>query len=423
MLKVIDIETPVSAKVAAQILGVSVSTVYDWADNGKIPCIKYFNKSVRFLASELYAFRQQSGRNELNGKSGVQNEILTSEQEEMMPVAKRNGVYYLDYYDKGRRCRRRLGTDKEIAELQQTDDESVKNDLEISENKENEENKEMMFDTFAKEYLEYSKANKKEDSFRNDRQNMNKHLMPLFAGMSLNEIDICMIEKFKNKGKEAGHIFVTNRTLSLLKHMFTIAIQRGYVTNNPAKHVKLFKEPNGRTRYLSEDEKERLLHESKEMVKSIVIAALNTGARKGELLKLKWSNVDLKNGFIHIVNSKNGEARHIPINDLLKQELSNIPRRGDFVFSKKHGQSLGDFKKAFKSACKRANIKDFRFHDLRHTFASYLAMNHLSERTIQTLLGHKSPSMTARYTHFSQGHLKEAVDSLVPVFGHKKDTN
>jgi len=416
MFEAENTETPITAKVAAQILGVPVSTVYAWADEGKIPSIKYFNKSIRFIASELYAFKQYSRRNALDGKLGDQSEILCSEQEKNMPLYNKNGVYYLDYYDKGQRHRMRIGTDKEIAELQQKDDESTKTALDVS------ENKEILFKSFAEEYMEYSEANKEKDSSRNDRQNMKKHLIPLFGGMSLNEIDICMIEKFKNKGKGAGHIVVTNRTLALLKHMFTIAIQRRYVTNNPAKNVKLFKEPKGRVRYLSEDEKERLLNELNGMVKSIVIAAMNTGARKGELLKLKWSNVDLKNGFINIVNSKNGEARQIPINDIVKQELSNMPRRGDFVFSKKTGQPLGDFKKAFKSACKRADIKDFRFHDLRHTFASHLAMTGQTLLSISILLGHKTPSMTARYSHLSQACLKEAVNSLVPIFSQKKDT-
>jgi len=330
-----------------------------------------------------------------------------------MPIRKIKKVYYIDISHNGRRYRKRIGKDKKIAELKLKEIElKIAKDehLGIS------EPKKILFESFAIQYLEYSKVNKESTTYRGDYSNMRANLLPFFSGKFLHKIDAGMIEDFKTKKAAKGEFVAANRSLALLKHMFTIAIERGYANTNPVKKVKMFKEPKGRLRYLSLFEIDRLLKELKGMDRSIVITALNTGMRKGEILNLKWGDIDLVNGFINIENTKSGEARGIPINDQLKQELLNIQRYGNFVFSKKDGRPYGNPRKGFESALKRTGIENFRFHDLRHTFASHLAMNGEQLLTIASLLGHKSINMTMRYSHLSQGHLKEAVNFLGEKF-------
>jgi integrase len=147
----------------------------------------------------------------------------------------------------------------------------------------------------------------------------------------------------------------------------------------------------------------------------IVIAALNTGMRKGEALGLTWEQVDLKHGFILLDVTKSGERREIPINETLRDTLSGLPRHitGSYVFWQgKDGRRYGDVKKSFRSAVRRAGIKDFRFHDLRHTFASQLVMAGADITTVKELLGHKSLAMTMRYAHLAPSHKVDALNIL-----------
>ena len=140
--------------------------------------------------------------------------------------------------------------------------------------------------------------------------------------------------------------------------------------------------------------------------------ALNTGMRKGEVLTIVREEVDLKHGFILLENTKNGERREIPINQTLRDTLTALPRHITipYVFwKKKDGKRYGDVKKSFHSALKRAGIKNFRFHDLRHTIASHLVMNGIDLTTVKELLGHKTIAMTMRYAHLAPSHKEKAV--------------
>ncbi|MDD2735795.1 MAG: site-specific integrase [Desulfuromonadaceae bacterium] len=154
-------------------------------------------------------------------------------------------------------------------------------------------------------------------------------------------------------------------------------------------------------------------------LKPIIIFALNTGCRKDEILSLKWENVDMKHGFINMVQTKNGERRQIPINDTLREMLKGLTRRLNvpYVFhvydeEKKTGKRFGSIKRSFVTACKKAGIHDFVFHSLRHTFASHLVMGGVDLTTVSRLLGHKSLTMTLRYSHLAPNHLTSAVNVL-----------
>ncbi len=137
------------------------------------------------------------------------------------------------------------------------------------------------------------------------------------------------------------------------------------------------------------------------------------GMRKEEILSLKWKNLDFRSRTISILDTKNGESREIPMNDIVYRTLLAAKNADSpWVFCKRNGERYGNVRKAFEGARKRAGIVDFRFHDLRHTFASHLIMAGVDLRTVQELLGHKSFETTLRYAHLSPEHKKAALDIL-----------
>jgi integrase len=237
--------------------------------------------------------------------------------------------------------------------------------------------------------------------------------------LPLRKFNTKLIEQFQTKLLNQGLKPATaNRYLATLKHMFTKASEWEMVEEHVLKRIKKVKflpENNRRLRYLSKEECRELTNACEPHLKPIVVMALNTGMRKGEILSLKWENVDLNHGFILLDRSKNGDRREIPINETLRATLKGIIRRIDvpYVFyDLKTGNPYKDVKRAFKTALRRSKMADFRFHDLRHTFASHLVMAGVDLTTIKELLGHKNLTMTLRYAHLAPAHKVKAVDLL-----------
>ena len=181
------------------------------------------------------------------------------------------------------------------------------------------------------------------------------------------------------------------------------------------KAVQKDKEPPGRLRYLADhEEADRLIQTCRGSFRSLVITALHTGMRRGEILSLSWDQVNMVQGVIRLTHTKNGEAREIPINETVRSVLAGLRTRIDvpWVFHDDAGNKFKDTRKHFESACKRIGLTDFHFHDLRHTFASWLVMAGVPLATVSELLGHKSITMTMRYAHLSPAHKAHAVCSL-----------
>lgn len=170
-------------------------------------------------------------------------------------------------------------------------------------------------------------------------------------------------------------------------------------------------------RILTGDEEHRLLEVSPAHLKPVIVVALNTGMRRGEILNLKWNQIDFEKELIKVENTKSGKKRHIHINSELASLLLRLKSEedsGEFVFvNPDTGKPFLDLKRAFKGACKKAAIEDLRFHDLRHTFASRLVENGVDLITVKDLLGHSTVKMTERYTHPNQDLKKKAVEMLV----------
>ncbi|MGO9611707.1 MAG: tyrosine-type recombinase/integrase [Dissulfurispiraceae bacterium] len=265
---------------------------------------------------------------------------------------------------------------------------------------------------------EYSKWCERQRGYR-AKKSCILQLVETFGNTPLRYLSTRQIEQFQTDRISKGNKPATvNRLLATLKH----SINKGYQwemlsedTLKRVRQVRLLEENNRRLRYLSKDECRTLLDNCYGHLKPIVTFALNTGCRRGEILSLKWDNVDLKHGFISLIKTKNGECRNIPINDTLRAVLQGMTRRLDmpYVF---HDQATGkafvDVKRSFNTALRRAGIRDFHFHDLRHTFASHLVMAGADITTVSRLLGHKSLTMTLRYSHLAPDHLQKAVNML-----------
>lgn len=212
-----------------------------------------------------------------------------------------------------------------------------------------------------------------------------------------------------------------NRYLAALSHVFTMAVKEfGWSSENPVSKVRRLREPRGRVRFLDEDERERLLASCRNSpdrrLFALVLLAIATGARQGELLALRWRDVDLARGVAIAHHTKNRERRVLPLAEPAVRALEELGRvrrvDSDLVFAgRRNGKALFP-KKAFAAALAEAGIEDFRFHDLRHTAASYLAMSGATLAEIAEVLGHKTLSMVKRYAHLSDAHTASVVNRM-----------
>jgi integrase len=218
------------------------------------------------------------------------------------------------------------------------------------------------------------------------------------------------------------------RYMAALSHAFSVAVNEWqWLEDTPMRKVKRPTESRGRVRFLDDDERGRLLKTCKESSNAwlypCVILALSSGMRQAELMGLKWQDVNLKDGFLILHETKNGERRRVPLAGLgleLLQEHAKIRRLDtDLLFPGTiHKNKPIDLRKPFETALKAAGINDFHWHDLRHCTASYLAMNGASLAEIAEVLGHKTLSMVKRYAHLSDGHVSNVVASMnEKIFG------
>jgi len=266
-------------------------------------------------------------------------------------------------------------------------------------------------------FLAWSRANKR--SWRDDLSRLH-HLLPALGSSSLDEITVQDIERLKADLRGAGlAVATTNRCLALLKTIFSKAIEWDVVDANPVKKVKLFKENNQRTRFLSEDEMSRLLavceDSTNPYLATIVAVALNTGMRKMEILHLRHADLDMEHRLIRIPDSKSGEARTIPMPQAMWERFLTLPRvQGNaYVFpGHKAGHPFVYLERVWRTALKKAGIEGFRFHDLRHTAGSHLAMAGVDLTTIKEVLGHKVLTTTMRYAHVAEDHKRDALNAL-----------
>ncbi len=269
---------------------------------------------------------------------------------------------------------------------------------------------------FAELAHEYDTWVKQQKGYRSKKTFL-RQLVEKFGNLSVSEISTLIIEKWQTKLLKIRKPSTTNRTLACLKHMLTKAVDWKMASEETLKQVrkvKFQKENNRKLRFLNIDECQRLIDCCSTHLKPIVITALNTGMRRGEILGLMWKQVDLRHGFISLDDTKSGEGRQIPMNQTLIEMFSEMSRgfESKYVFSNRNGDSLTDIKHSFNTALRKAEIHNATFHTLRHTCASHLVMNGADLTSVKELLGHKSLSMTMRYAHLAPEHKRKAVNIL-----------
>lgn len=281
--------------------------------------------------------------------------------------------------------------------------------------------------TFRELAEEYVKWAERQRGFKQKLYVINQ-LVDAFGQYPLRYFNARLLEQYQTERLQQGNKPATiNRHIATLKHMFTKTVDWEMVEEEALKRVrkvKLLEENNRRLRYLSKEECQELINSCASHLRPIVITALNTGMRRSEILNLKWDNVDLKHRFILLdeTDTKNGERKEIPINGTLRQTFQRLVRRLDvpYVFhDPETGKPYQDVKTSFRTALRKSKIKDFRFHDLRHTFASHLVMAGVDITTVKELLGHKTLNMTLRYAHLAPSHKVKAVDILDNTINEK----
>ncbi|OJW49092.1 MAG: integrase [Alphaproteobacteria bacterium 41-28] len=213
-----------------------------------------------------------------------------------------------------------------------------------------------------------------------------------------------------------------NRYMMALGHALTIAANEWeWIHENPMKKISNLPEPRGRIRYLSDEERERLLEACKvstnPQLHTLVVLALSTGGRYGELIKLRWDDIDWGRKVITLHDTKNNDRRLLPLMhyalELMEAHHKTRNIDSDLVFpSPSNPMKPWNSRTSWVSVLKKANIQDFRFHDLRHSCASYLAMNGASLAEIAEVLGHKTLQMVKRYAHLSEAHTAKVVQSM-----------
>jgi integrase len=322
----------------------------------------------------------------------------------IMGLYKRGSTWWMCFFVESKKVRRSTRTtSKKLAQkiYEKAKGEVAQGKFQIS------DKLDMPFDMLVDECLEkHSKVEKK--SYLNDLYQA-KMFKRFFKSTPIGKIAAYDFKAWRQWRSEQTtirgnkiKIATLNRELKWLKKIFSLAVEWGWITENPALKIKCLKGETHRTRFLANEEVARLIENSIVHLKPIIIAAISTGMRRGEIFDLKWKDVDIEHGFIRVEKTKNSESREIPINPYLSETLQGMVesrKLGNYVFCNEDGKKWCDIRGSFQSALRRSGIKDFRFHDLRHTAASLYASRGCDLVTLQHLLGHKSINMTMRYAH------------------------
>ena len=335
-----------------------------------------------------------------------------------MGLYRRGPTWWISFTYNGRQVRRSTETgDKKLAEKIQH-----KVMTEVAEGKWFE--RQQGTQTFAEmmeRYMKEHSAVKKRSTMR-DRASL-KHLLPFFGALTLQEVRPGQISRYKANRLAAGASPGTlNRELALMKHAFTLSIKEwGWTKDNPVKMVSMEKEAPHKDRWLTDNEEKRLLRACPGWLREIAIFSVDTGCRRGEILSLSWKHVDLQRGVAIVFGKKTSEWRGVPLTRRLRDIMTAkqasqkvLSLRDNLVFCNQEGLALNihELRWAFEIALGEAGISNFRFHDLRHSFATRLAQNGVDLFTIQKLLGHKSYATTERYAHHYTESLRRGINVL-----------
>lgn len=292
-----------------------------------------------------------------------------------------------------------------------------------------------LFKDAVKKYLKWAETNKTKKG-RDDRYLYNKHISKRFDNTRMDQISSFDLEKMKSELLKEGYAPATAKhILVFVRQVYNKAIVWGlYRGENPIKGVKMPTLSNQRTRFLSTDEANNLLEALKArslQVHDMALLSLHTGMRFGEIANLKNHDIDFENGIINISDPKNKNPRKAYMTSAVKAMLqARIPKdakSNDLVFPDENGKKIEFVSKTFPRTINDQGLnkgvtdprQKITFHSLRHTFASWLALQGETIQTISELLGHKTLQMTMRYSHLTPDHKKAAIERLETSFDSK----
>lgn len=269
-------------------------------------------------------------------------------------------------------------------------------------------------------YLPWAKEHKR--SWDDDNYHYHKHLEPRFGSRALADIQPLDIERMKlelkkglnQHGKPYAAATIKHQIV-LLRRLFNVARKWGMFEGaNPVERVQMPKIDNQKTEFMTEDELSRLMEvlDSWPFPETVAFVkfALFTGLRRGELFKLTWDNVDFERGMVTLVAPKGGKTTTLPLNRQGIEVLRSLPVNSTFVFPGENGKQRTDFKGPWKKIRKAAGLPDdFRFHGLRHHYASTLVSNGVDLGIVRELLTHKHVGTTERYVHFAPDAVRDAA--------------
>ena len=324
-----------------------------------------------------------------------------------------SGVWWTCWFDQfGRRHREKAGTKSAALSLYRKRKTQV---LEGRKLPEKLRRAPVSFREIAQDALAYSRAHKR--SYRDDEYRM-ATVLEWFGPQPAEFVTPQEIEsRFEQRTWAPA---TCNRYRALLSFTFRIAIRNGKLTENPIRKLARRRENNGRVRFLDVDDEAVLRAKIRELYpehETELDLALHTGMRRNEQYLLRWEHTDFRLGLVNVVDSKNGQRRAIPMNEVVREALGKLCQQRDASGYAVPGTSRDrgrDWRRWFEDAVRKAGLQDFCWHDLRHTFASRLVMAGVDLRTVAELLGHKTLAMVMRYAHLAPGHVRQAVDRLVP---------
>ncbi len=341
-----------------------------------------------------------------------------------------HGSYWFRFTYRGKTYTKRLGR---VNELPLTSAKHIAGKLrtQIIENQYLEKEEVSLFSDVADKYLEWYKTERVNASQRTIRETERrvKKLLEVFGDKSLDYVSEFLIESYKQERlKEGVKPSTVNRELNILRAILYKAKEWGMYSGELPR-IKTYKVNDERVRYLSPEELKSLIDACPDWFKPVVKFACLTGLRASELFSLTWDMVSLSQGYITVPAkySKTKETKRIPLHpkalEVLKEVKEWQEEKGidhGYVFTNRMGRPYSvegqGYKRVFKTACEKAGIRDFRFHDLRHTFASYLVMSGVDLYTVQELMRHSSPRMTRRYAHLSPEHIRKELEKVREVF-------
>ena len=330
---------------------------------------------------------------------------------------KRGNSWIVDFYYRGLRHRENIGPVSRTQAKEKRD--QLKGDMAAGRLDLRPKTKDWLFADALKRYLEYYRDTVRPKTHTTACHNA-KRLRAFFGNRRLSAVSAFLIEKYRRERKSDGAAEATiNNELALLRSFLNKCVEWKFLHERP--EVKAYKLDNARNRYLTSDELDRLLVASNDDLKIVILTAVYTGLRYSELKSLTWRNINfvIRSVTVESAYAKNHETRTIPLNDTLTEALRHLndreqPNPNDSVFTR-GGKPWKSWRPAFENALKRADIQDFKFHDCRHTFGSYLGMAGVTQKAIMELMGHKDPKMSLRYTHLSLDHMRAAVTKIEQI--------